>query len=124
MKQYLKSPLIALAIAHAFYGGVAAADSAATTQHRSVAFRDLNLQSREGATTLYKRIERAADSMCALSWSIRELGGSSTLASQVRDCQMQAIERVVTQVNAPMLTAVFNDKVHGKSKPMRIVRAP
>ena len=123
MKRYLKSPLIGLAIAYTLYGVVAAADSA-TTQHRSVAFRDLNLQSREGAATLYKRIERATDSMCALSWGIKALGGSSTLASQVRDCQMQAIERAVTQVNAPMLTAVFNDKVHGKSKPMRVVRAP
>ena len=94
-----------------------------TTLQAAVRFPDLNLQSREGAAVLYKRIAHAAGTMCAPSREMLTLGITATLAAQVHDCKVQAIERAVTELGAPMLTAVFNDRMHRKPESPRLVNA-
>ncbi len=124
MNQYLKVSLLALAMAPTVVGMTAtAADPDVTTLQSTVRFPDLNLRSREGATTLYKRIVHAADAMCGPSQHMLTLGITATMAAQIHDCKLQAIGHAVDQVNAPMLTAVFNDRMHRKSEPTRLVRA-
>ena len=100
---------VALALAIAV-SAIAMADSAETVSSRIVRIADLDLRSREGAEAVYQRIVHAADAMCSLSWGMRTLGGSATLAAQVRECKAEAIERAVTQVHAPMVTAVFRSR--------------
>ena len=124
MNRYLTISLLSLAIAQATHAVAIADDAAATTtEHRSITFRDLNIQSGEGAAELYKRIERAADSMCSLSWDIRSLSGSTTLASEVGECKAQAIAGAVRKINAPMLTAVAKSKMHGNAEPTTLAKA-
>jgi UrcA family protein len=128
MNKFLKVPLLALAMAPALpcvtaAAADAASDATVTTLHTAVRFPDLNLQSREGATVLYKRIAHAANTMCAPSREMLTLGITAMVAAQVHDCKLQAIERAVTQIDAPTLTAVFNDRMHRKSEPIRLVQA-
>ena len=122
MNRYLKTSIAGLALAAAVYGPTATADPDSTAQHTKVTFRDLNVQSREGAAALYKRIEHAADSMCGLSWSMREMGRGAASASAVHECKLQAIERAVTQINAPMLTEAFREKAHLGPEPAKLAR--
>jgi UrcA family protein len=112
---------LALAIA---VSGVAIADSAEIVSSRVVRFADLNLHSREGATVGYQRIAHAADGVCSLSSGMRVLGRTATMAAQVRECKAKAIKHAVTQVNAPMLTAVFRGKSNRNDQGIRLVHAP
>ncbi len=68
---------------------------------RIVRFADLDITRSAGAATLYARITVAARAVCEPSLSIRELGFSS----QTQECQEQAIEHAVTDVNTPALTS-------------------
>jgi UrcA family protein len=68
---------------------------------RIVRFADLDITRSAGAATLYARITTAARAVCEPSLSSQELGFSS----QTRQCQEQAIERAITDVNAPALTS-------------------
>ena len=74
---------------------------------RIVRFADLDITRSAGAATLYARITTAARAVCEPSPSIRELGFSS----QTQECQEQAIEHAVTDVNAPALTSYHLTKV-------------
>jgi UrcA family protein len=74
---------------------------------RIVRFADLDITRSAGAATLYARITTAAREVCEPSPSRGELGFSS----QTRQCQEQAIERAVTDVNAPALTSYHLIKV-------------
>ncbi len=74
---------------------------------RIVRFADLDITRSTGAATLYARITAAARTVCEPSLSSWELG----LSSQTRQCQEQAIERAVTDVNAPALTSYHLIKV-------------
>jgi UrcA family protein len=74
---------------------------------RIVRFADLDITRSAGAATLYARITSAARAVCGPSLSSREFGSSS----QTRQCQEQAIERAVTDVNAPALTSYHLIKV-------------
>ena len=89
--------------------GAAQAPAAEPAGVRSVTvnFRDLNLSTIEGATALYLRIRRAADTVCSDT-------GTRGLAAyhEWRSCYQAAIADAVAKVNSPLLTAVSS----GKSK--------
>ena len=123
MHAQTKSRFFALALAIAV-ASVAMADSGEVVSSRTIRFADLNLQTREGATAVYRRIEHAADAMCSVSWGIRTLGGTSTMAAQVSECKSEAIEHAVAKVKAPMLTAVLEEKSARKHHPLLLAHAP
>lgn len=100
--------IVALAIA---LSGVASADPVEPRTSRVVRFADLNLNSREGAEALYRRIASAASSMCGVSAGMRTLGVSAIMAARVRQCEDDAILRAVRQINAPMLTSVLKKRI-------------
>lgn len=123
MTGFLKASLLGLAIAQAALSVAVADDAALITRNATVRFPDLNLATREGATVLYQRIAHAASTMCSPARGFSELGVSAAMAAQVRECKAQAVERAVTRINAPMLTAVFRDKTHHKTEPGRLAQA-
>jgi UrcA family protein len=81
----------------------ARADEPVATQ--VVSFKDLNLNSPEGAAVLYGRIKRAANEVCG-QWDNYNL--SQIHAMQT--CISGAVSRAVAQVNSPMLTSLYNGK--------------
>jgi UrcA family protein len=72
---------------------------------RVVSFKDLNLNSPEGAAVLYGRIKRAAKEVCG-TWDSVDL----SQLHAVQACISDAVSRAVAQVNNPMLTSLYNDK--------------
>jgi UrcA family protein len=97
-----------LATILASHGAIAATvESHYEVSQRIVRFADLDITRSAGAATLYARITSAARAVCGPSLSSREFGSSS----QTRQCQEQAIERAVTDVNAPALTSYHLIKV-------------
>lgn len=72
--------------------------------HKVVSFRDLNLDTPDGAAALYQRIRSAAHEVCAspdrYDLSLFKLEG----------CIRDAVSRAVTQVNRPMLTSLYEAK--------------
>lgn len=101
---------------------MAMADSPETTRSKVVRFADLNLQSRDGAAAVYKRLSRAADSLCGLSWHIRSLATTAQMSADVRQCKADAIGKAVNQIHAPMLTAFYLEKTQGKKRPVKLVQ--
>jgi UrcA family protein len=87
--------------------GAAQAPAADPGTQRSVtvSFRDLNLSTIEGATALYLRIKRAANSVC-------DDGSTAGLAHyrEWKSCYQAAIADAVAKVNSPLLTAVSQGK--------------
>jgi UrcA family protein len=82
----------------------ARADESVTTQR--VRFKDLNLDSPEGAAVLYVRIKGAASLVCG-RWDHFDL----LQAHAVRTCINGAVSRAVAQVNSPGLTSIYNEKI-------------
>jgi UrcA family protein len=83
--------------------------SADPVQTRSVTvnFRDLDVATNAGATTLYRRIQGAARLVCGYE-------GSDFIERRIwKDCYNQAIDHAVTKVNNPLLTAVHTGKAPG-----------
>jgi UrcA family protein len=106
-----QSLLLAFTAVVASYVGSANADtprntSADEVQSRKITFADLNLNSPEGITVLYRRITSAAERVCT-PFESREL----TFKSQWRNCMDDAISRAVSSINRPMLTVFANQ--HG-----------
>jgi UrcA family protein len=64
----------------------------------TVYYGDLNLQKTEGVASLYRRIQRAADRVCARTNSrdLRQIQAT-------RKCTDEAIDRAVVSVNMPAL---------------------
>lgn len=81
-----------------------AADASSRRQVQ-VRFSDLDLSSIAGATTLYRRLRSAAESVCTES-------GSRDLKSvfRVKTCVSAAMSAAVTDVNQPALTAYYRAK--------------
>lgn len=104
----VKSTTLRLVAVSSLFGLLCAAqapvaDSADGLRSETVSYRDLNLNTIEGATTLYKRIRSAASSVC------RGNEGRRLEEWQAYDsCFKHAITQAVVKVNSPMLTAVFN----------------
>jgi UrcA family protein len=75
-----------------------------TVAHKVVSFRDLNVNSAEGAEVLYRRIRSAAHEVCAdpLRYDLSELA--------LKPCINEAMSRAIAQVNSPMLTSLYEAK--------------
>ncbi len=72
----------------------------------TVSYRDLNLATREGASTLYARINHAAHTVCAAG-DIRDLGA----VAAAETCQREAVAQAVHTVHSEQLAALFNAKI-------------
>jgi len=98
------SRLVALASAVCLLGiAHAPASEAATAQHSvTVNYRDLNLSTLDGATTLYQRITGAARLACG------ERGYGLFELRRWKSCVQGAIEGAVATVNNPLLTTVHS----------------
>jgi UrcA family protein len=77
----------------------------ASARHVKVPFSDLNLTSIEGATTLYRRLQNAAESVCAEHGTrdVRSLFRAQT-------CMSAAMTAAVADINQPTLTAYYRAK--------------
>lgn len=82
--------------------GAAQASAAPAIAARTVTvnYRDLNLSTIEGATTLYQRLQGAARSVCD-----GPVGGLHAY-QEWRSCYDAAIADAVAKVNSPLLTAL------------------
>ena len=67
-----------------------------------VSLADLNMASDAGARTALARIQNAANRACGGDVSDQSLGEQM----QFRSCAKQAVQRAVTAINQPALTAV------------------
>jgi UrcA family protein len=83
-------------------GSVFAADAVPS---EVVKFPELNLNSPAGVATLYKRIHSAALRVCSA-------GSTDALSRQhaYKECAQDAETRAVSKVNAPALTAYYQQK--------------
>ncbi len=81
----------------------ARADEAVATER--VYFKDLNINSPEGAAVLYGRIKKAANVVCGESRN-----ADLSQIRLVQACINDAVSRAVAQVNSPMLTSIYNEK--------------
>ena len=73
-----------------------------------VAYGDLNINTVEGAKTLYARIERAAEIGCDFR-PYRELG-SIRRFNESRNCYEKNVTAAVTRINSEALTKVHNTR--------------
>lgn len=87
----------------------ARADEAVATQR--VSFKDLNLNSPEGAAVLYRRIKTAANDVCGHSDNV-----DLSQLHAVQICIGAAVSRAVAEVNSPMLTSLYNQKTGNADK--------
>lgn len=89
---------------------VAGAQSAPTQHPRSktVRYSDQDLESRDGARVVVRRIRNAAMAVCGPSRGRRPLSDRS----QHQQCVQQAMDEAVQGMNAPMVTQVYQE-VHG-----------
>jgi UrcA family protein len=97
----------------------AQAGEPADPPHKVVSFRDLNLNSPEGAAVLYARIKSAANEVCGNP----DRFDLSHLMMQT--CVKEAVSRAIAQVNRPMLTSLHEAKT-GKAvkKVTTLAQAP
>jgi UrcA family protein len=78
----------------------------------TVRYGDLALDTRQGATTLLKRIEGAAGRVCA-----RLDRGSLVSRKVVKACNREVTAHAVNQVNRPMLLAA-HQSARGMTRPI------
>jgi len=74
---------------------------------KAVRFSDLNLNTPEGASVLYKRITTAAKEVCDV---FDDSIFPHSHEAQVNVCIDEAITRAVVQINRPMLTNLYKAK--------------
>ena len=67
----------------------------------TVKYDDLNLASREGAKTMYQRIEKTAQSLCGSEPDIHQLGGRAIW----RTCVNDTVDHAVSSLNDPMVAS-------------------
>jgi UrcA family protein len=86
-----------------------ATQSALAAPSVTVSYHDLNLSTVEGASTLYKRIRRAANSVCGYE--------GRTLYEQRlwKACFDDAIAHAVATIDNPLLTGVHGRAGHSSS---------
>jgi UrcA family protein len=77
---------------------------------KKVVYGDLNLETEQGARTLYSRLRIAAEEVCAPYQNI-ELARRGPWYK----CMDRAVTLAVEQVNRPMVTAVHNRTVNRSS---------
>lgn len=81
-----------------------AADFGNTPPHKVVNFKDLNLNTSEGAAVLYARIQSAAYEVCGGPdrWDLSEL--------KLQTCVKAAVSEAISHVDRPMLTNLYEAK--------------
>jgi UrcA family protein len=94
----------------------ARADEPVATQR--VSFKDLNLNSPEGAAVAYGRIKTAANEVCG-HWDNFNLSQIHALQT----CISGAVSRAVAQVNSPMLTSLYNAKAGKADKEITLAES-
>ena len=90
----------------AMSGRAQAAETAQVTKTRIVHYGDLNLDSEQGAKTLYARIRSAAENVC-FSLESRDY----THKKLWQGCFDQAVASAVVQVNKARVTALHNQTI-------------
>ena len=85
-----------------------------------VQFADLDLAHRDGAETLYRRLQAAAERVCAS----RDGRNGTDIGSQTRYkiCWQSALATAVAKVDQPALTAYYRAQFAGRSAPVQIVQ--
>jgi UrcA family protein len=70
----------------------------------AVSYSDLNLNTANGAETLYGRLDAAAKTVCGRNDDLRNLERQA----QVNACRAEALGNAVEKVDARLLTAIYN----------------
>lgn len=99
--------ILATALAAGAQIAHAADPNDASLRHVKVHFSDINLNSIDGATILYHRLQNAAEIVCTEE-NTRDLGS----VFRVKTCLSAAISAAVADINQPALTAYYRAK-HG-----------
>jgi UrcA family protein len=86
--------LVGLALGH----GLATAGTQAAVASRVVSYADLNLSNARDVATLYRRITRAADTVCD---PVEALGH--------RECVASAVAEAIRQAHRPELSAYYEE---------------
>jgi UrcA family protein len=86
------------------YNAARADESVDNLPHKVVSFKDLNLDTPEGAAVLYRRITSAAKEVCGNP----DRYDLSPLKLHI--CIKDAVSLAITKVNRPMLTSLYNEK--------------
>jgi UrcA family protein len=94
-----------------------AGEPADAPPHKVVNFRDLNLNTAEGAAALYKRIKSAASEVCGHSDSF-----DLSRLYVPQTCINEAVSRAVAQVNRPMLTSLYQAKTGKADKQVTLAQ--
>ena len=95
--------MAALALACPASAADPSARSGTTTVHERLIYRDLDVSTRQGAHILVRRVEAAAQSLCAPSGPRLAAGPSA----EERRCQDQAIGRAIAQLGSPTVRAEY-----------------
>jgi UrcA family protein len=78
------------------------------TRGRSVVYYgDLNIETEQGAEIMLRRIERAAKTACGGHPTFSTYTGS--LDHTFEECRVEAVQRTVKQLGAPMVTRIYRD---------------
>jgi UrcA family protein len=99
------------------YNSARADESVDTIAHKVVSFRDLNLETPEGAAVLYRRIRSAAYEVC------ENPSGYDLSQLKMQTCIKDAVSRAVTQVNRPLLTSLYKEKAGKSDKKVTLAQA-
>ncbi|MFI4868518.1 MAG: UrcA family protein [Steroidobacterales bacterium] len=83
-------------------------------RHVTVHYADLNVTSVGGATALYHRVQRAAESVCS-EGQIRDFEAAGSFTT----CVSNTISSAVTQINQPTLTAYYRSKLGNANVALR-----
>jgi UrcA family protein len=83
-------------------GATQAAQPSGSSPEKSVSFKDLNLNSTEGVTVLYGRIQSAANEVCE-NVDQRDLAR----VAAARGCVAKATSRAIIAVDSPSLTSLY-----------------
>src|SRR5215831_2213807 len=79
---------------------------------QTVKFQDLDVNTREGVQTLYRRIHAAA-------WHVCLTTSTDPIYQEVaRDCAKKAEAKAIETVNLPQLTALYRTKTGDRTKPL------
>ena len=111
---YLRVRCAAAALALALGSALAVAGEASdhmTLRQQTVRFGDLNLHSVEGVTTLYRRINSAAEDVCGPE----SIPGSRIVSADYRDCVARAVAEAVAKIDRVELSAYYAGTEHHAS---------
>lgn len=106
--------LLAGTLLNGAHASEAKARAAVAVSQARVTFSDLNLDTAEGASALYRRIDHAAQDVCG----DERTPGSHMISPAWQRCVVQAIDRAVATVDRPALTAYH--RVHSEPSNRRL----